>query len=786
MGEVNLIIRGDCLDILRGMEPESVDSLVTDPPAGISFMGKAWDKSHGFIPSMTEIFKECLKVLKPGAHGFVWAIPRTSHWTATALEDAGFEIRDVVTHLFGSGFPKSSALNRQKSGVFCQCALNKHSSAHTSDVQQTADHNNNLADVCDDDPLHVNDLHSTDKLLNSQGDYPKCHDSNDERAHHASTTALGAFQPQQYAQERSRSVEPLDVAASESSDNLSSVQYKNLHANKDCSFLSSSQKDVFSDKSSNTKEWENKPIQKDSAILADRKQHISSQSSYGTALPNCGHCGKPNVDGWYNGGLKPASEHWILVRKPCSEKTVAANVLKHGTGGINIDASRIQLPSDDPQVLLRAGKTLHAQGKSEDIGATYSDGVGRFEGSYFNNKGRFPANLILSHNPDCVEVGSKKVVATSGKVSKSGLTKSVARSWKNTSVEGINRTRFGSEDGTETLAAFECTPDCAVAAVDEQSGVLKSGGSGGIRKNGGGWKQTSEFIKPNNLMQPDSGGASRFFLCVKHDIDDESCGSEKTKAGNTFAGKKMENKSVVLNTDGSGNNSSDQYMMDSMSIIRTEIVLTMSFQILNASIKTPIGHCIIKTEKIIELFLAENVVGVSIVSNTEALIYLENGQQVPIKGTVEIVPVKNFGNGENKTKNITTPITENIELSGARFRYCAKTSKSERNAGCEDLYPKKSDYRPNDSEANTLRERLRNSILKANHHPTVKPKKLMSYLINMITPKNGLVLDPFAGSGSTGVAAIENGFQFIGIEKEDEYATIAESRIQHALNSVLK
>src|ERR1700679_1252874 len=102
-----MIYHGDCLEVLKTFQADSIDSLVTDSPAGISFMGKQWDKSNGFIPSMTKIFEECLRVLKPGAHGFVWALPRTSHWTATALENAGFEIRDVVTHLFGSGFPKS-------------------------------------------------------------------------------------------------------------------------------------------------------------------------------------------------------------------------------------------------------------------------------------------------------------------------------------------------------------------------------------------------------------------------------------------------------------------------------------------------------------------------------------------------------------------------------------------------------------------------------------------------------------------------------------------------------
>lgn len=105
------IEHGDCLNVLRALPDGSFDALVTDPPAGIAFMGKAWDKDKGgrdaWVAWLQGVMVECLRVLKPGAHGLVWALPRTSGWTQRALEDAGFEIRDVVVHLFGSGFPKS-------------------------------------------------------------------------------------------------------------------------------------------------------------------------------------------------------------------------------------------------------------------------------------------------------------------------------------------------------------------------------------------------------------------------------------------------------------------------------------------------------------------------------------------------------------------------------------------------------------------------------------------------------------------------------------------------------
>ena len=94
---------GDCLDVLRTMDAESVDSVVTDPPYGLSFMGKKWDYD---VPSV-EVWAECLRVLKPGGHLLAFAGTRTQHRMAVRIEDAGFEIRDMIAWVYGSGFPKS-------------------------------------------------------------------------------------------------------------------------------------------------------------------------------------------------------------------------------------------------------------------------------------------------------------------------------------------------------------------------------------------------------------------------------------------------------------------------------------------------------------------------------------------------------------------------------------------------------------------------------------------------------------------------------------------------------
>jgi hypothetical protein len=100
---------GDCLDVLRTMPDCSVDAVVTDPPYGLSFMGKRWDYD---VPSVA-IWAECLRVLKPGGHLLAFAGTRTQHRMAVRIEDAGFEIRDLIMYCYGSGFPKSTDISKR-------------------------------------------------------------------------------------------------------------------------------------------------------------------------------------------------------------------------------------------------------------------------------------------------------------------------------------------------------------------------------------------------------------------------------------------------------------------------------------------------------------------------------------------------------------------------------------------------------------------------------------------------------------------------------------------------
>lgn len=125
--------------------------------------------------------------------------------------------------------------------------------------------------------------------------------------------------------------------------------------------------------------------------------------------------------------------------------------------------------------------------------------------------------------------------------------------------------------------------------------------------------------------------------------------------------------------------------------------------------------------------------------------------------------------------------------SAARFFYCAKASKADRDEGLDGA-PARVLAMPNQAKAELARSNMHEgksgmntAKVRKNHHPTVKPTDLMAYLCRLVTPPGGIVLDPFMGSGSTGKAAVQEGFRFIGCEMNPEYLAIANVRIAHAL-----
>lgn len=126
-------------------------------------------------------------------------------------------------------------------------------------------------------------------------------------------------------------------------------------------------------------------------------------------------------------------------------------------------------------------------------------------------------------------------------------------------------------------------------------------------------------------------------------------------------------------------------------------------------------------------------------------------------------------------------IHDGLDTEWARFFYCAKTSKRDRNEGLDGFEAKQQDESRKEGNPGGDNPRNRGVNKVANYHPTVKPTDLMRYLVRLVTPANGTVLDPFMGSGSTGKACVYEGFDFIGIDMTQEYVDIAQARIDHAV-----
>jgi len=258
------LIHGDCLEEMKALADNSVDSVVTDPPYGLSFMGKKWDYD---VPSV-EVWKECLRVLKPGGHALIACGTRTQHRMAVNIEDAGFEIRDLVAWVYGSGFPKSLNIGK-----------------------------------------------AVDKLQGNE-----------------------------------REVTGINRAGSK----------------------------------------ERKGYKGDMAIMPHKSKTIDLTTTKG----NSPH------EGWGT-ALKPAMELWTLCRKPLSEKTVASNVLKWGTGGINIDGCRVGFA--DSKDKEKNNKSIESyKGIKTSADNSWKNSSPLEKANPQNERGRFPANFIHDGSDEVV------------------------------------------------------------------------------------------------------------------------------------------------------------------------------------------------------------------------------------------------------------------------------------------------------------------------------------------------------------------------------------------------
>lgn len=482
---------GNNLDILPTLPDNSVDSIVTDPPYELGFMGKKWDNSG--IAYSVELWQQCLRVLKPGGHLLAFGGTRTFHRIAVAIEDAGFEIRDSIAWMYGSGFPKSLDISK---------AIDRSKGENRDrQLQFTA---------------WMRSTGITAEQINEATQTSMASHYLTDKSQPAIATAELFDLLRPYLPEVPEEIERLVAERT----GIEWTAYKNRE-------VIGVQKNAMAGWSM---DGETKFVDRD--ITAPSTPEAEKWQGWGTAL-------------------KPAFEPIIVARKPLIG-TVAENVLQYGTGGLNIDGSRIGTEKRTYTPRLTANQNLNDDGWSN---------IGKRVDSK-EALGRWPANLIL-------------------------------------------------DEYTAEL-------------LDEQSGIRPGGNfptqrGAGVATGFGQGKPTEGGAR----SMGDSGGASRFF-------------------------------------------------------------------------------------------------------------------------------------------------------------YIAKASKRDRNEGLEQLPIRRPDSR---SETGMGTFEGKGVQPQHNFHPTVKPTQLMRYLVKLVTPPGGTVLDPFTGSGSTGKAAILEGFDFIGIELTEEYLPIIEGRLKHAIKT---
>jgi len=336
------LLLGDCRDRLKELPNNSIDSIVTDPPYELGFMGKSWDASGVAYDVM--VWQECLRVLKPGGHLLSFGGSRTYHRMACAIEDAGFQIRDQIMWVYGSGFPKSLNISKSIDKMDAKDEQQARRYRFTAWVRSTGVTAKQIDQV-------------TQTMMGSHYTTHPTQPSVMTREHlEACRHLLGDIPRWVEIECDIRSVESKNFASRE------------VVGQRDVPVGHAFAGEVYGGDSSN----------KTVTVTAPATAEAKEWDGWGTAL-------------------KPAHEPIVLARKPL-DGTVANNVLKHGVGGINIDGCRV----GDEIIKTTGGRSVAITG-DERVGAA----LGMYgESTPLNteHQGRFPANFIHDGSDEVVEL----------------------------------------------------------------------------------------------------------------------------------------------------------------------------------------------------------------------------------------------------------------------------------------------------------------------------------------------------------------------------------------------
>lgn len=431
---------GDCLDVLDKLDQNSIDACVCDPPYHLQsitkrfaktgrtdktrttsgphqrtangFMNQQWD--GGDVAFRIDTWERVLRVLKPGGHLLSFGGTRTYHRMACAIEDAGFEIRDSISWNFGSGFPKSHNVGKNLDAKNARC---------------TCDNSlRSLRQSSDDTSCLVQEGQNPDMLISMQRSIARegmgsaraqgAQSAEPRELHQSGSQDDGATQsgmegrgdlPSSSRQLREREIRPLPTGA-----DVNGTQGRLHHG-------ASAGNGALGRAPSHAGRVRPSRGSSSTQQRADESDALAlqSQPQERGAWNHCGRCGKPMVPDGLGTALKPAMELICVARKPLSESTVAANVLKWGTGALNIDGCRVAT-TDQVECTgdgSRTGKYGgHGHGDATLTGETWK----------LPAQGRWPANVI--HDGSDEVVGAFPATKSAGHIPRSGGTKAI---WSN-------------------------------------------------------------------------------------------------------------------------------------------------------------------------------------------------------------------------------------------------------------------------------------------------------------------------------------------------------------------
>lgn len=648
--------------------------------------------------------KECLRVLKPGGHLLAFGGSRTYHRLACAIEDAGFEIRDQIQYIYGSGFPKSLNVSKNLRAEESVCICNDQGSLYRPETKRAAN-----APLYEHGMRCVPDANLSETVRTRTESWEVLQSPLSE----PNTSQRGPAWSQSEASGREESgLEGRSNLLSETRQ-LCANQVRSVSAGisgdgpqgwlRDGASVSDGSMDRASThENGSSASRRSQPTEQpahESSVMAEQSEPQTSG-----AWPLCGRCGKPMVPEGLGSALKPAHEPIVVARKPLTG-TLSQNVLSWGTGAVNVDGCRIDTR---PERLLNRNAPI-GYGSSSSQGLVVDGGLGRW-----------PANVI--------------------------------------------------HDGSdEVLASF---PD-APGQQGDLNGHSKDRLSKGIF---GDMKAARDAV-----ARLDSGSAARFF---------KSCSYSEIEALFHRAKAIMYawNPSLASTADNLSSLSSEQ----SVSVLRRAVIAgSQGAKLLSDSTGLSTTATPLELKRLGETLITA-------ILSIERNVSLAQPQEEPIDNgclvriaatqrqtdttTITISHWKSNGSADPVTLTLTSLNSEvgAKDSSASRLIYCAKPTQEDRNEGCEDLPLRVSDETHKRPRTELDDPRRAGVTPRRNNHPTVKPTDLMRYLCRLVTPPNGIVLDPFMGSGSTGKAAMLEGLRFVGIELSAEYCELAQRRIEAA------